>query len=105
MTRAIPVNDGGKVTGYLVQCPACAADGSGASCHEFVVGWWTFSGDLERPTFSPSMLATAVYGAHGPGRREHRCHSFVRDGKIQYLSDCTHAMAGQTVDLPDFDAV
>jgi hypothetical protein len=27
------------------------------------------------------------------------CHSFVTDGKIQYLSDCTHAMAGQTVDL------
>ena len=30
-----------------------------------------------------------------------RCHSFVTDGRIQFLSDCTHALAGQTVDLPD----
>lgn len=31
-----------------------------------------------------------------------RCHSFVTDGRIQYLGDCTHALAGQTVDLPDW---
>lgn len=30
------------------------------------------------------------------------CHSFVRDGQIQYLGDCTHEYAGKTVDLPDF---
>jgi hypothetical protein len=30
------------------------------------------------------------------------CHSFVTDGKIQFLSDCTHALAGQTVALPDW---
>ena len=29
-----------------------------------------------------------------------RCHSFVRDGKIQFLSDSTHHLAGQIVDLP-----
>jgi len=29
------------------------------------------------------------------------CHSFIRDGKIQFLGDCTHALAGQTVDLPE----
>ena len=28
--------------------------------------------------------------------------AFVRNGQIQFLSDCTHKMAGQTVDLPDF---
>lgn len=28
------------------------------------------------------------------------CHSFIRDGQIQFLSDCTHALAGQTVPLP-----
>jgi hypothetical protein len=31
------------------------------------------------------------------------CHSFVTDGRIQFLNDCTHSLAGQTVDLPDFD--
>lgn len=33
---------------------------------------------------------------------DHICHSFVRDGQIQYLGDCTHEYAGKTVDLPDF---
>ena len=30
------------------------------------------------------------------------CHSFVTDGRIQFLGDCTHSLAGQTVDLPEF---
>ncbi|MCZ4340562.1 hypothetical protein O4H52_03015 [Sphingomonadaceae bacterium G21617-S1] len=30
------------------------------------------------------------------------CHSFVRNGQIEFLSDCTHALAGQTVPLPPF---
>ena len=25
------------------------------------------------------------------------CHSFVSDGQWQFLGDCTHALAGQTV--------
>ena len=29
------------------------------------------------------------------------CHSFVTDGRIQYLDDCTHELRGQTIDLPD----
>lgn len=33
------------------------------------------------------------------------CHSFVRDGRIQFLSDCTHKLANQTVDLPDIDSL
>jgi hypothetical protein len=31
------------------------------------------------------------------------CHTFVTDGQIQYLGDCTHALAGQTVDLQEMD--
>jgi len=34
-------------------------------------------------------------------RTERICHSFITDGKIQFLSDCTHHLAGQTVDLND----
>jgi hypothetical protein len=29
------------------------------------------------------------------------CHSFVENGRIRYLSDCTHAYAGQTVELKE----
>ena len=32
------------------------------------------------------------------------CHSFVTDGRIQFLADCTHPLAGQTVDLPEVGA-
>jgi len=28
------------------------------------------------------------------------CHSFVTDGQIQFLGDCTHKLAGRTVPLP-----
>lgn len=31
------------------------------------------------------------------------CHSFVTDGKIQFLNDCFHSLKGQTVDLPDWE--
>lgn len=59
---------------------------------------WGFNGDVERPTFTPSVLVYA-------NESNPRCHSFVRDGKIEYLSDCEHDLAGTTVDLPEFDGV
>ena len=30
---------------------------------------------------------------------------FVVDGRIQFLGDCTHELAGQTVDIPGWDTV
>ena len=57
---------------------------------------WSFNGDLERPTFSPSILARWT---SGPEHTAGVCHSFVRDGKIEFLGDCTHGHAGQTVPL------
>jgi hypothetical protein len=55
---------------------------------------WTWNGDVNRPTFLPSVLVTC-------DPQPHRCHSFVRDGQIQYLTDSTHALAGHTVPLDD----
>ncbi len=62
---------------------------------------WDFDGDEERPTFAPSILSTCEYkgGEHGPPKKT-VCHSFVRGGRIEFLGDCTHALAGRTVDLP-----
>ena len=51
---------------------------------------WTWNGSVDRPTLTPSVLA---FG-------HQRCHSFVTDGKIQFLSDCTHSLVNQTVALP-----
>ncbi len=76
---------------YFIECPGCK------NLHPFHVAEkhkirWDFNGNLDKPTFIPSLL---VNGSHP----ESRCHSFVTDGKIQFLSDCHHALAGQTVDL------
>lgn len=94
----------GEVVGYGVRCPACDAEDRG-HMHVFYRGsegrqGWSFDGDYANPTFSPSMLARANYG---PENTPHVCHSFVRGGKIQYLNDCTHAMRGQTVELPPWE--
>ena len=58
---------------------------------------WGWNGDRQQPTFSPSILTRIPYG---PERREIVNHVFVRDGRISYLSDCTHEFAGSNQDLP-----
>lgn len=63
---------------------------------------WAFNGSLESPTLSPSLLVTTPGVDDGEWKIEAtRCHSFVTDGRIQFLSDCTHELAGQTIDLPE----
>ena len=72
---------------------------------------WTWNGNAERPTFSPSILVQGVIPltdeeVEAKLRGEHvevrpfLCHSFITDGRIQFLDDCTHELRGQTVDLP-----
>lgn len=78
---------------YIFYCPGC-------ELHHFVrVGGpsptWRLTGvEDDKPTVKPSIRVR--YG-------ESLCHSFVTDGKIQFLGDCTHKMANQTVEIPDFD--
>jgi uncharacterized protein DUF6527 len=58
---------------------------------------WTWNGDRDKPTFSPSLLVRYDYT---DGRPQKVCHSFIREGRIEFLGDCTHDKAGQTLDLP-----
>lgn len=53
-------------------------------------GSWTWNRSTELPTLKPSVLTTN--GAF-------RCHSWINDGKVIFLSDCSHEFAGKTVDL------
>ncbi|CCW20150.1 hypothetical protein EBBID32_45210 [Sphingobium indicum BiD32] len=69
---------------------------------------WRWNGDADKPTFTPSILVRtgrAVDPSYEweEGDPPEVCHSFVTDGRIQFLTDCTHAFAGQTVDIPVFD--
>lgn len=55
---------------------------------------WTWNGSIDKPTLKPSILTTDG---------THRCHCFINDGKVQFLNDCSHELAGQTVDLLDIE--
>jgi hypothetical protein len=59
-----------------------------------------FDGDIDAPTFSPSIMVNRPGQDHDPGVPV--CHSYVTKGRILFLQDCTHPLAGQTVDLPDW---
>jgi len=65
---------------------------------------WTFNGDFDKPTVRASILTWCWQ--YNPATKEHDikcdvCHSFITDGTIQFLSDCMHELAGQTVELPE----
>ena len=111
--------EGGRVAFF---CPGCneyhqvTVEAGRSPC-------WGYNGNPDAPTFTPSILVRGVRIDGGdaeierildtytlPEDRERMladrrintvCHSFVTDGRIQFLGDCTHALAGQTVDLPD----
>jgi hypothetical protein len=83
---------------YAFHCPGCQyghavtvnghKNSQGAS--------WGWNGSMDKPTFTPSINCNA-------GDPHHQCHSFVNDGRIQFLGDCFHTMKGQTVEIPDWD--
>jgi hypothetical protein len=97
-------------------CPGCE------ELHQVRVGGkgWTFDGNVDSPTFTPSVLVTSGHHVPGhkgdcwctfkartgedPGFKCQRCHSYVTKGHILFLADCTHALAGKTVPLPDLPA-
>lgn len=73
---------------------------------------WSFNGDYFNPTFSPSILvrgvqrvtdeeAERILNGERIKPKQFVCHSFVKNGEIQYLDDCTHSFAGKTIKLKD----
>lgn len=116
--RAKYVDIGGANRGLNVFCPGCH------DIHTVILDGsygWGFNHNLERPTITPSILIRTGhftrtpeipgecycdFSARYPDEEPmpwtcRRCHSFVTDGKIIYLNDCSHALKGQTIDLPD----
>ena len=89
----------------LICCPAC-------NCGHALNNRWKFNGDLEKPTFSSaypgsaySLLVTCEMHCDDPrhnyNKGMNRCHSYIKDGMIQFLGDSTHSLAGKTVPLDD----
>ena len=84
------------------RCPGCNAR------HAISVKRWTWNGSGDRPTFTPSILVRTGRAVDPNFTREQGdlpgvCHSYVTDGMIRFLSDSTHELAGQTVELPSIN--
>lgn len=89
-------------------------------------GAWGWNGNVDQPVFTPSVLTTSGHYSprHKPedgcwcthvfehpedadeGFKCQRCHTFIgcngaQPGEVIFLGDCTHALAGQVLPLPD----
>jgi|SRR6185503_3121101 len=95
------ISSNGVLLGYMMQCPGCKG-------HHAIYteqpnsqkAKWEFNGDLEFPTFKPSVLVT---WDEGEEHVKNICHFYVTDGKIIFQPDCTHELKGQTVDLLEWE--
>ena len=86
-------HDGVKYVRY--HCPGCKHD------HSVPADRWSFSGDVEKPTLSPSVRHfIPADGKHFPVERT-ICHYFIREGFIEYCGDCEHNLRNQRVELPE----
>ncbi len=101
MSKLLKLNTGTlDIEEYVFQCPGC-----GYSHRIRTKGprpRWSFNGNPEKPTFTPSYLIKG-YKLITQDKGVTRCHCFIEDGKIRFLDDCGHGLAGQTVELPEWD--
>ena len=103
------------------KCPGCNCDhGVWTEKNDQAHAVWDFNGNMDAPTFSPSILVrwvetpqnlekdekgNFIKGADGrvKGAKDMVCHSFITNGMIQFLGDCTHELAGKTVEMIEID--
>lgn len=91
--------------GFAHWCPGCE------EIHVLPDGW-SFNGDLEAPTFSPSFKHSGKQRAIKDGQWTGEwvrdaagnpvdwcCHYFLTKGELQFCGDSTHALAGRAVPL------
>lgn len=72
---------------YVFFCPGCQQP------HSYDVLWngtgWKFNGDMERPTFTPSLQLG-------------NCHLFITNGMVDFCGDCHHCLKGKRVPMQPF---
>jgi len=73
---------------WLFECLAC-------SCCHYINHTWTITGPEDSLTVTPSIFVNK----DRVNPDAHACHLFIRDGKIQYLEDCSHEYAGKTIEM------
>lgn len=114
ISRYLRRTDGNRLTYW---CQGCC------DYHSIDLGRWAWDGNTETPTFSPSVLVrsghyaehsqvgTSCWCTYNEEQRRARepeapfrcgiCHTFIQNGMVQFLPDCTHELAGQTLRLAE----
>lgn len=75
-------------------------------------GNWTWNGSVDAPDLKPSILTSGnrmltdeecarIAAGEKIAPRPFRCHSWLNDGMVQFLDDCSHEFRGQTLPLLD----
>lgn len=87
--------------GYLHWCPGCK------HAHHIWVGAatgpnWTFDGNVDAPTFNPSVRVSTPADPAENMPEVTDCHYFLHGGQINFCGDSAHELKGQTVPLPPF---
>jgi hypothetical protein len=109
---------------YVFHCPGCKCGHAvRVNGRKFENGaGWQWNGSVDARTFSPSLLIhSSEFTELGKQQYQdwinHRreipggkidsratvCHSFITDGMMQFLPDCTHDLAGKTVAIPEWE--
>jgi hypothetical protein len=102
--RAYTTYEDGKPTniiaGYHHWCPACdEPHGIATATRNRCGAIWSFNGDLEKPTFAPSIRC---FTTDAKGVQHTLCHYFIKNGMIEFCGDNPHAFNNKTVPLPDY---
>lgn len=94
---------------YFFECPGCGELHAVWTTDEgYPHPIWSFNGDIDKPTVRASILVKYPATPEATDefkewRTERICHSFITDGKIEFLSDCWHSLAGQIVEIPEIE--
>lgn len=109
MKVATVKSQNGDLYGYSFDCPGC---GNSHVVPVVAPIRWTFNNNVDKPTFTPSLLVRGkrpltdeeielIMKGVKLDIPDYVCHSHVTDGRIQFLGDCTHQLAGQTVEMAE----
>jgi hypothetical protein len=107
------VGDSGPI-GWCHYCPGCRhthcfnVEQPTRAWPEFNIAGgvkWSFNGNLERPSFSPSMLIQTGGWKSPEGKdipQRTLCHYVLSDGVINFCADSAHELTGRAVPLADY---
>lgn len=90
--RWLKMADGGRGLGFY--CPGCKMYHhmqveEGPNYTDGPI--WQWNQDMDKPTFTPSLGVNMGHSG--------QCHLMVKEGRISYLNDSQHELAGRVVDM------